>query len=243
MKKWIGLFLLLGGNLHAQSLRVAVAANAQFVIEPLRKAFQKTTGVSVEAIVSSSGKLTTQIQQGAPFDILLSADTEYPKTLQKEGLALEAPVVYAYGTLVLWTQTKLPIQANLKELLSPEVHHIAVANPSVAPYGEAAFTAMQRLKILPHLQSKVIYGESIAQVNQYVLSGAAEVGFTAKSVVLNPELEKKGRWIEIPGHLYQPIAQAVVIIKRTTKPEAARQFIRFLRSTEGKRILREYGYH
>lgn len=243
MKK-LFLFLLLWPFylLQAQPLRIAVAANAQFVMEKLRTEFQKKAGISVESIVSSSGKLTTQIQQGAPFDVFLSADMSYPETLYKEGLTQSAPAIYAYGTLVLWTTGKWPLANDLKVLQNPVVRHIAIANPAKAPYGEAAESVLKKANMLEAIRSKIVYGESISQVNQYILSGSAEMGFTAKSVVLDSTLNNRGRWIELPNRSYSPIAQGVVVLKRTTQSKAAQQFVQFLRSSTARRILQKYGY-
>ncbi|GAB4026128.1 molybdate ABC transporter substrate-binding protein [Spirosoma gilvum] len=242
MKKLILFLFLCPLSGFAQPLRVAVAANAQFVMEELKSAFQKKAGVTVETVVNSSGKLTTQIQQGAPYDVFLSADMEYPQTLYKAGLTTAVPVVYAYGSLVLWTTGDWPVSADLKVLSEPSVRHIAVANPATAPYGEAAIDFLKAKKLLDKVQAKIVYGESIAQVNQYILSGAAEVGFTAKSVVLDPSLTNRGHWVDLPQTGYVPIAQGVVILKRTTQAKAAGQFITFLRSTEARRILQKFGY-
>lgn len=237
-------FLLLAWSSSslAQTLRVAVAANAQFVMEPLREAFQKQSGVQIESIVSSSGKLTTQIQQGAPFDVFLSADMEYPNALHHQGLTKSQPLVYAYGSLVLWTRSELPLSADLRVLQNPLVRHIALANPETAPYGAAAVSLLKYRKMLASIQSRLVYGESIAQVNQYVLSGAAEVGITAKSVVLDPALKEQGHWIDLPPPGYSPIAQGVVVLKRTDQPKAAQQFIQFLRTSVARRLLQQYGY-
>lgn len=242
MNKLILFFLLCPLSLLAQPLRVAVAANAQFVMDQLKTAFQKKTGIAIESIVSSSGKLTTQIQQGAPYDVFLSADMDYPQTLHKGGLTMAAPVIYAYGSLVLWTAGDLPMAANLNVLLNPKVLHVAIANPATAPYGEAAIAFLKSKKMLDQVQSKIVYGESISQVNQYVLSGAAEVGFTAKSVVLDPTLTKRGHWVDLPATGYSPIAQGVVILKRTTQPKAAGQFLTFLGGAAARRILQQFGY-
>ncbi|GAB3697391.1 molybdate ABC transporter substrate-binding protein [Spirosoma flavus] len=242
MKKLILILLLCPSSLFAQSLRVAVAANAQFVMEQLKTAFQKQTGINVESIVNSSGKLTTQIQQGAPYDVFLSADMEYPQTLHKAGFTLEAPVVYAYGSLVLWTAGDLTVGADLKVLSEPGVRHIAIANPATAPYGEAAISFLKTRKLLEKIQPKIVYGESIAQVNQYILSGSAEIGFTAKSVVLDPSLTKRGHWVDIPTTGYSPIAQGVVVLKRTEQAKAAQQFLAFLGSPAARRILQKFGY-
>lgn len=243
MKKLILYLLLCPLTLLAQPLRVAVAANAQFVMEQLKTAYQKKTGTTIETIVNSSGKITTQIQQGAPYDVFLSADMQYPETLHKAGLTVDAPVVYAYGSLVLWTAGDLPVKGDLKVLLDPAVRHIAIANPATAPYGEAAISFLTYKKLLDQVKPKIVYGESIAQVNQYILSGAAEVGITAKSVVLDPSLVKKGRWVDLPTTGYSPIAQGVVILKRNSQPKVAQQFVQFLRSPAARRILQQFGYH
>jgi molybdate transport system substrate-binding protein len=238
------IFLSYAINSQAQisPLRVAVAANAQFVMDEIRIAFRQKTGLTLETIVSSSGKLTTQIQQGAPFDVFLSADMTYPQTLYQEGFTTAAPVVYGYGSLVLWTLTDLPLSADLSVLLNPAVRHVAIANPAIAPYGEAAVSLLNLNKLADRVKPKLVYGESISQVNQYVLSGAAEVGFTAKSVVLDPSLQHRGHWIDLPQSGYKPIAQGVVILKRTSQRKAADQFVAFLRSPEARRILQQFGY-
>lgn len=243
MQKLILCFLFCPISLFAQSLRVAVAANAQFVMGQLKTTYQKKTGTAIETIVNSSGKLTTQIQQGAPYDVFLSADMEYPQTLAKAGLTLDAPVVYAYGSLVLWTMGSQSITADLKGLTNAAVRHVAIANPETAPYGKAAISYLKHRKLLDKLKPKLVYGESIAQVNQYVLSGAAEMGVTAKSVVLDPSLVKKGHWVDLPTAGYSPIAQGVVVLKRTSQVKAARQFVQFLRSPDARRILQQFGYH
>ncbi|UHG89610.1 molybdate ABC transporter substrate-binding protein [Spirosoma oryzicola] len=242
MKNLIFLLLFWPACAQSQALRVAVAANAQFVMEQLRTAFQKQTSVTVESIVSSSGKLTTQIQQGAPYDVFLSADMDYPQALYKQGLTQAAPAIYAYGTLVLWTVGDLPLSKDLTVLKNPAVRHIAIANPAKAPYGEAAESVLKHAQLTDQVKAKIVYGESIAQVNQYVLSGSAEMGFTAKSVVLDPSLQQKGHWIELSTDHYSPIAQGVVVLKRTTQGKAAGQFVQFLRSQTARRILQQFGY-
>lgn len=242
MKNLLLLLLLWPTSLQAQTLRVAVAANAQFVMESLSAAFQKQTGIKLEAIVNSSGKLTTQIQQGAPYDVFLSADLEYPRTLFQQQLTTSAPVTYAYGSLVLWTLGDLPLSANLKILQHAGVRHIAIANPETAPYGKAAVSLLKYRHLFEPVQSRIVYGESISQVNQYILSGAAEVGITAKSVVLDPSLKQRGHWVDLPPPGYTPIAQGVVILKRTGQPKAAAQFVHFLQTAAARRILQQFGY-
>jgi len=246
MKKLLILFVVLASPFAgvAQQLRIAVAANAQFVAKVLADEFKKQHGIEVELIISSSGKLTTQIEQGAPFDIFLSADMKYPQELYSKQLTTDKPKVYAYGTLVMWAQKGIKLTGGVKALTSPVIKKIAIANAALAPYGEAAEQAMERSNILSALKPKLVYGESIAQVNQYFLTGAAEVAFTAKSVVLDAAQKGNNNWVEINTNLYQPIAQGVVMLKSSTgeSMNQAKKFYQFLFSARGKQILKTYGY-
>src|SRR6478609_9321466 len=199
----------------AQPLHVAVAANAQFVAVKLKEAFKKETGIDAELTISSSGKLTAQIEQGAPFNVFLSADMKYPEELYSKGLTTAKPQVYAYGALVLWTLKDINVAGDLSILLNNSVQKIAIANPKLAPYGEAAIQALTKQNLLSQVQQKIVYGESIAQVNQYLVSGAADVAFTAKSVVLDSAVSNKGKWIEVNPKWYNPIAQGVVVIRQS----------------------------
>ncbi|GAB3255290.1 molybdate ABC transporter substrate-binding protein [Larkinella harenae] len=240
MRHWFFLLflVLLAGIAEAQKIRVAVAANAQFVVEKLKAGFEQKTGLAIEPIVSSSGKLTAQIQHGAPFDVFLSADTDYPEAVFKAGLAQTQPRVYANGLLVLWTRADLDPSKGLAILNDKRVTKIAIANPQTAPYGSVAIDVLTAQKLVDGLRPKIVYGESIAQVNQYLTSGAVEAGFTAKSVVLEPSLQGRGKWAEVRGA--RPIAQAVVLLKNASP--AARKFYDYLFSSEARAIFRQYGY-
>ncbi|GAB3935600.1 molybdate ABC transporter substrate-binding protein [Larkinella terrae] len=232
------LLIALTLSASGQKIRVAVAANAQFVMEKLQAGFEKKTGREVETIVSSSGKLTTQIQNGAPFDVFLSADMSYPEAVFQAGLSETKPKIYAYGLLVLWTRSGLDPSRGLSVLNDKAVVKIAVANPKTAPYGTVAVDVLTKQKLLTGLQPKIVYGESIAQVNQYLISGAVDAGFTAKSVVLEPMLKDKGRWADVKGA--EPIAQGVVLLKNAK--EGSRAFYDYLFTPEARAIFRQYGY-
>lgn len=241
------LFLLLNVSLSvvAQTIRVAVAADAQFVAQALKKSFEKKNHVNIEIIIGSSGKLTAQIEQGAPYDIFLSADMKYPETLYKNGNTIGKPRIYALGELVLWTIKKINMDNGFRFLKQPSIKTIAIANPAIAPYGVAAIESLTKAGIFNAVKSKIVYGESIAQVNQYLLSGVADVAFTAKSVVESPGLKNKGTWIELQQKGYHPIAQGVVILKhaKLNHFKAATDFYSFLFSPAGKTIFRSFGYH
>lgn len=227
----------------AATVRVAVAANVQFVFETLQAAFKARSGHTLEASFSSSGKLTAQILNGAPFDVFLSADMDYPEKLHAAGRSLGAPKPYAYGALVLWTMKDLDLANWQRTLAGPGVMKIAVSNPQTAPYGRETIRALERLQLHEQLKPKLVYGESIAQTNQYIHSRAADAGFTAKAVVLSPQMQGQGKWIELPRDAYQPIAQGAVLLRTGDGDrEAAQAFHAFLYSDEARRIFERYGY-
>ena len=169
---------------------------------------------------------------------------KYPEELYSKGLTTAKPQVYAYGALVLWTLKNINLTNDLSILSNNNVQKIAIANPKLAPYGEAAVQALTKQNLLSRVQQKVVYGESIAQVNQYLLSGAADVAFTAKSVVLDSAVSNKGKWIEVNPKWYNPIAQGVVVIRQSDAGQmsAANKFYQFLFSKKAKDIFKKYGY-
>jgi len=227
-----------------ETLTVAVAANVQFAMEELEQAFEQQSGIALEVIVGSSGKLTAQITQGAPYDLLISANMKYPQSLYENGLTTAPPEVYAYGALVLWTlQEQSGLGQNWQERLK-KAQKVAIANPKNAPYGEQAIRALHYFQLYNDISPKLVLGESIAQTNQYILSGACELGFTAKSVVLSPKLKTIGTWMELPKDSYRPIEQGVVLTTFGAKnhPEASQRFYDFLFSTTADQIFKTYGY-
>ena len=229
----------------SQDLLVAVAANVQFAMEALQTAFMEESGLQIKTVVGSSGKLTAQIENGAPFDLFLSADMKYPQELYRAGLAVDTPRVYARGALVLWSLTGLDLDRDIPAILNdPAVEKIAVADPRLAPYGAEALQVLQFYGIFETASPKLVYGRSIAQVNQYITLQTVAVGLTAKSVVLSPELQETGAWIAIDPRAYSPIDQGVVILKhgRDNRPEAARRFYAFLFSSPAQAIFSRYGY-
>lgn len=249
MKYFINLLaviaLALSANLaHAQPLTVAVAANVKFVFDELKAEFKKSTGIEANGVFASSGKINAQIKSGAPYDVFMSADMAFPEALYKEGFALTAPRVYARGVLVLWTLQPLDMTEGLRVLLNPAVKKVAMANPKLAPYGAEAMRALDYFKLRAAVEPKLIYGESIAQVNQYIDTKSVEIGFTAKSVVLASQMQGRGKWIEVPRESYQPIEQGVVLLKHgaDTNAASAKQFLEFMASAKARSILDKFGY-
>lgn len=230
------------GERQPQTLLVAAAANVQFAMDTLSAEFHRETGIPCEIIPGSSGKLTAQIREGAPFEVFISADMTYPQELFENGLTTAPPEVYAFGKIVLWT-LRNDLELSPAGLTRPGVHHIALANPETAPYGAAAIEALQHFGIFEQTKSRLVFGESISQTNQFIISKTADAGFTAKSVVLSPEMKNRGYWAEIDPEAYRPIAQgAVLIVQQGGVSSEARAFYRFLFSEKARRILQAYGY-
>ncbi|MDX8399198.1 MAG: molybdate ABC transporter substrate-binding protein [Gallionellaceae bacterium] len=246
MRHLLGFFLLFGCSVLAQAapLTVAVAANVKYAFDDLALEFKSETGIELQGVLGSSGKITAQVMHGAPFDVFLSADMKYPGLLYRNGLAVAEPKVYAYGALVLWTTKNLDLSEGLAILADRKIQKIALANPKLAPYGYAAAQVLNHAKLATALKPKLVYGESISQAAQYVYSGAADIGFLAKSVALAPTLKGKGKWLELPKASYDPIAHGVVILKHgsETQPQIAHQFVDFLFTAKAHTIFEKYGY-
>lgn len=239
------LFIILQTKAQDKKVIVAVAANMQYPMNKLKETFEQQTGIKVNVILSSSGKLTQQIQEGAPYDVFISADTTYPQTLYKNKFATAPPKVYAKGVLVLWTTAPgiVPTK-DLKVLLANDVKKIAIANPKTAPYGVAAETILKHYKIYDQVKDKLVFGESITQTNQFIASQSADIGFTAKSVVLSDEMKGKGSWIDLDINTYTPIEQAAVILRHGTETnkDASEKFYNYLYSKTAKAIFKQFGY-
>ncbi len=227
---------------ESEKLNIAIAANMQFASEELLKKFTDQTNIACDLIISSSGKLTAQIKEGAPFDIFVSADMKYPNKLYTSGYTCKAPKIYAYGKLVLWSMID-SIHPSIDILKSLKIDHIAIANPKTAPYGTAAIEVLKQHGVYKDVKDKLVYGESISQTNQFIISKSAQIGFTSKSVVVSPKIKGKGNWVTIDESDHSSIAQGVVILKNNAENHhKAKAFYDFLCSQEAKIILENYGY-
>jgi molybdate transport system substrate-binding protein len=241
----VGALLALSATaMGAEPLTVAVAANVKYAFDELAAEFRKETGIEAQGVFGSTGQLAAQVRNGAPFDILLAADTETPEALYQSGWTAGAPRPYAYGVLVLWTMRDFDLRRGMALLGEARVQKVAIPNPRLAPYGRAAMQALEHAGLTAQVGPKLVMGESIGQAAQFVESGAADIGFNAKSIVLAPGLANQGRWVEVPKGGYQPIAQAVVLLKHgeAAQPEAARKFIAFLFTPRARAIFGKYGY-
>jgi molybdate transport system substrate-binding protein len=229
----------------AEQLTVAAAADLSFALPEIAAAFQKQTGNTVKVVFGSSGNFFSQIANGAPFDVFLSADRAYPERLEVQGLAEPGSLCpYAIGRLVLWVPRGSPIDVatGLQALRDPRIAKIAIANPEHAPYGRAALEALQRSGLYESVSAKLVKGENIAQTAQFVESGAAQAGILALSLVASPAMAGHGRYVEIPDSLYSPIVQAGIVLKSSAHKQLAREFLAFLKKPAATAILKRYGF-
>ena len=216
---------------NPSTLHVAAAADLQPVLPPLLTAFHQQTGIQVLASYQSSATLATQIIEGAPFDLFLAADMSFPQRVVAAGKAEAAPILYARGTLVLWTRNDSGVtNLSLESLRGSAIRSIAIASPEHAPYGRAAQAALEHLNLLAAVQSRLRIAENIAQAAQYVDSGNAQVGFISLTSALTPRLRADGHYIRVPAADYPPILQGAVILRGAKAAGAAHRFLDFLDS-------------
>ena len=249
MKRRIGVLILglvlAASFCSAQELSVAAAADLQFAFKDVATRFEKDTGAHVQLVFGSSGNFTTQIQNGAPFDVFFSADEDYPKKLEAAGLTLPGSLYeYAAGKIVLWipNESKLDLKGGLSALLDPNVKKIAIANPQHAPYGRAAVAALQHENLYNRLADKFVLGENISQTASFVASGSADAGIIALSLALAPAMKEKGRYTVVPADDYPPIVQAAVILKSSKQSALAQKFIDYLKSPAILQLMKTYGF-
>ena len=231
------------GATQAAEAQVAVAANFAEPIRAIAAVLQKTTGHTLKITTGASGAFYTQIKNGAPFDVFLSADNERPELLEKDGLAQPGTrFTYATGKLVLWSADANRVDAKGEVLKSAALGKVAYANPKTAPYGAAAVQVMERLGLAPSLTPKLVQGESIGQTYSFVKTGNADVGFVALSQVLDGGRLKEGSVWMIPQAHYDPIRQDAVVLKKGAGNEAAQALVKLLQSTNIRDLIRSYGY-
>ncbi|MDP9079814.1 MAG: molybdate ABC transporter substrate-binding protein [Bacteroidota bacterium] len=237
----VACFILIS-PVFGQNLKVAVAANLQAVIKVLQSDFKSKTGISIEPIVGSSGNLSTQVKNGAPYDVFLSADMTFPEMLFKDGFSTKRPVVYAQGSLIICSSQDIGFDNWERVLLTERIKKIAIANPAIAPYGKAADEALKAKGILDDIKNKVVTGESITQINTYITTGVVEVGFTTQALVKDPAAKTILYWKVINPKLYAPIEQGMVILKKGANNPDAEKFYQYILSPAAKAIFEKFGY-
>ena len=239
------LLVFLASVANAQELTIAAAADLRPALEEITTNFENRSGLKVRVSYGSSGNFYQQLQNGAPFDLFLSANTDYPKKLASAGLVLEGSYYeFAHGSIVLLVpdNSKLDLKQGLRALLSPEVKKIAIADPSHAPYGQAAVAALKAEGLYDHVYSRIVTGENISQAASFVLSGAADVGIVAKSLALAPAARAQAKFVDVLPGDYPSIEQAMVVLRSAKNQGAAMKFESYLKGGEAKGILKQYGF-
>jgi molybdate transport system substrate-binding protein len=236
-----------GVGLSAQrSPTVAAAANLNFALTEIANQFKADRGTPVDVVFGASGTLTRQIQDGAPFELFLAADEEFPNQLTKAGLTRDEGVVYATGRLVIFAPNGSPLTVDdrlngLARLIkSGKAGRFAIANPDVAPYGQAAEAVLKKRGLWDAIRPQLVLGDTIAQAAQFATTGNAIGGLFAYSLVLGPGFAERGKYAVIPESDHPPLRQRMVLLKRAG--ETATQFYAYLQSQTAKAILRKHGY-
>ncbi|MFW3374876.1 molybdate ABC transporter substrate-binding protein, partial [Aliarcobacter butzleri] len=227
------------------TINVAVAANVSYAINDLVAEFNKTNpDTKVQITLGSSGKFTTQIENGAPFNIFMSADMKFPETLFGKNLAITKPVIYAQGSLAMLSSKELDFSKGINLVTDKSIEKVAIANPKTAPYGTAAVEAMKNAKVLDKVENKFVYAESISQAVTYATT-AADVGFIAKSSLYDENMSKykeNVNWASVDPSLYTPIDQGIVILANAKDNSEAKAFYDFILSEKAKEIFHRFGY-
>jgi len=238
----LGIILISCKGKKRRALTIAAASNMSWTLEEMVREFEAKTKIKTKLVIGSSGSLANEIKEGASYDIFLSANLKYPEELYEEGLTLYPPEIYATGQIVLWTLNER-IRLSERPIRSNKIKGLIIANPETAPYGIAAVEALKFYDSYDKIKDKIIYAESIAEVNALVLSDSSNLGITSKSSVLSDKLKNKGKWIPLPKKAYKPIDQGIVILKKDREMQKnSEKFYQFLFSRSGREILENNGY-
>jgi molybdate transport system substrate-binding protein len=234
------LAIFLPSDLQAGDVRVAVASNFSVAAATLARRFEEETGHRVELISGATGKHFAQIMHGAPFDVFLAADRQRPEKLVRSSRAIDGSrFTYALGKLVLWSADPGLVDREGQVLKTPGFKRLAMANPDLAPYGQAAMQLMEALGVWQQVRPRLVYGENVNQAFQFVVTANAQLGFVARSQLISLSPETRGSRWEIPQSLYAPIEQQAVALSGS---QAASEFLAFLRGEPARSIIREFGY-
>lgn len=242
------LFVLITGAplVHSDQISIAVASNFLSAAKSLAKNFEASNAHRVTISSASSGKLYAQIINGAPYHIFLSADAATPARLEQEGLGVPGTrFTYVVGSLVLWSADPSLLNSTngAQVLAAGNYKRLAIANPKIAPYGQATMSVIKNLELQKSIRSKLIKGENVAQAFQYLVTQVAELGFVALSQIKSPASAIMGSHWRVPTDLYPPIHQQAILLSRAHDLSGARAFLKYLQSDQAKRLLaHDYGY-
>ncbi|KHA70568.1 molybdate ABC transporter substrate-binding protein [Pseudomonas chlororaphis] len=231
------------GAAQADEVQVAVAANFTAPIQAIAADFEKDTGHKLVAAYGATGQFYTQIKNGAPFEVFLSADDTTPEKLEKEGDTVKGSrFTYAIGTLALWSAKEGYVDAKGEVLKNNEYQHLSIANPKAAPYGLAATQVLEKLKLTEATKAKIVEGQNITQAFQFVSTGNAELGFVALSQIYKDGKVSSGSaWI-VPASMHDPIKQDAVILNKGKDNAAAKALVEYLKGPKAAAVIKSYGY-
>ncbi len=244
---WILFALLLAGcsreaarDAGRNEITVAAASDLAPAFEELGRSFEQATGIKVVYNFGSTGTLSKQIEQGAPFDLFAAANVEFINSLEQKGLIIpDTKALYARGRLTLWTRSDSQLKIErLEDVARSDVERVAIANPDHAPYGTAAREALQSIGIWERVKDKIVYGENVRMTLQYAERGEVDVSIVALSL----SVQSTGRWVLIPEELHRPLEQTLAVIRGTPHEQEARQFAAFVNSPQGRALMQKYGF-
>jgi molybdate transport system substrate-binding protein len=239
----IAMSLAAAGSASAEEAQIAVAANFTAPMKAIIARFEEDTDHAVKASYGSTGKLYAQIKNGAPFEALLAADQRRPELLEEEGVAVPgARFTYAIGTLVLWSADAGKVEDGPALLESGDFNKLSIANPKLAPYGEASIETLEALELKAAIEPKLVMGENIAQAYQFVDTGNADIGFVALSQVMKGGNITKGSGWVVPGDMHAPIRQDAVILDSGKDNPAVTELFAYLQGEKAQAIIHDFGY-
>lgn len=223
-------------------ITVAVASSLARPMQEIATKFETESSHPVKLSFASSGVFTAQIIHGAPFDVFVSANAAYPKKLEKMQKTVGKPQTIALGLLVLWSKTGLEKQSPSTFLTGKNIETLGIANPSLAPFGAAAVQWLKTEGIYEKVHSKLVYGENIGNVNQFITSGAIDAALTSISATQTPQLKNEGHWTVLPASQLHGIPHDAVIIKQNSPRDVAKEFLTFLSGNKAQAVFAKYGY-
>ena len=245
--RWLALLTLwlapaIGQAAPAGPITIAAAADLHHAMDDVVAAYKQAhPAATINVVYGSSGTLTTQIQQGAPFDLFFSADSDYPRQLAAAGQAGGPVTPYALGHLVLYSASLDMHGVRVADLVQPRFGRIAIANPEHAPYGKRAQQALQNAGIWEAVQPRLVFGENIAQTAEFARSGSAQVGIIALSLAM--DAGSKGSYVAVPDSAFQPLLQSFVLTKHGADNGLAQDFERYVQSPPARVVLAHYGFN
>ena len=245
INKLLIIILFYSSIVNAKTINVAIASNVNYVMDALKKEFIKyNPDIKINIILGSSGKLATQIQNAAPYDIFMSANEQYPQNLHAKKIAITKPKIYAKGLLICFSKSKQDFNKGLGVVKKLEIEKIIIANPKIAPYGMAALEVLNNSNLYEKIKNKLIYAESVSQTVFYTMLTNG-IGFISKATLYSSNMKiykENEHWINIDRNLYNPIRQSIVILKHGQNNNAVKEFYEFILSKNAKKIFQNFGY-